>query len=139
MAERRSLEEALTFSPEKLAFIQGNSTSQPVSVVAEPLHSPVADPVSIESADAESIPIQKPAKTPNSTNAKRTAIGPSPSTESAISQLWVPITTRLQHRTAAALRRAHLEQRLRYAKPDTQQEIIDLAVQQWLEQNGHGQ
>ncbi len=139
MAERRSLEEALTFSPEKLAFIHGNSTSQPASVVAEPLQSPVADAVLMESVNAESIPIQKPAKTPNRTNAKQIAIGPTPSTESIISQLWVPITTRLQHRTAAALRRAHLEQRLRFAKPDTQQEIIDLAVQQWLDQNGHGQ
>jgi hypothetical protein len=33
---------------------------------------------------------------------------------------------------AQALRRAHLEQRLKHAKPDTQQEIVEEALGDWL-------
>jgi hypothetical protein len=47
----------------------------------------------------------------------------------------VAITTRLQARTADALRRAYLEQKLNRLEPATQQEIIELAVQQWLRAN----
>jgi hypothetical protein len=42
---------------------------------------------------------------------------------------------RLQHRTAQALRRASLEQRLA-AKPDTQQEIAEQALADWLTKQG---
>jgi hypothetical protein len=43
---------------------------------------------------------------------------------------------RLQHRTAQALRRASLEQRLARAKPDTQQEIAEQALADWLTKQG---
>jgi hypothetical protein len=44
----------------------------------------------------------------------------------------VAVTTRFRARTAEALRRAHLEQKLKRCEPTTQQEIIELAVQEWL-------
>ena len=52
-----------------------------------------------------------------------------------LDQVLVPVTIRLPHRTAQALRRAYLEQRLKHAKPDTQQEIVAEALGDWL--RGH--
>jgi hypothetical protein len=60
-----------------------------------------------------------------------------PSETPFIDQLLVPLTTRLQPRTANALRRAYLEQKLKHARPSTQQEIIEAAVQEWLRKSGY--
>ncbi|BBO34268.1 hypothetical protein PLANPX_3880 [Lacipirellula parvula] len=51
--------------------------------------------------------------------------------------MLVPVTIRLPRRTAQALRRAHLEQRLKDAKPDTQQEIAEEALADWLAKYGY--
>jgi hypothetical protein len=48
----------------------------------------------------------------------------------------MPLTTRLQPRTANALRRAYLEQKLARREPATQQEIVEAALQAWLTLNG---
>jgi hypothetical protein len=48
----------------------------------------------------------------------------------------MPITTKLQYATVQALRRAYLEQKLNHATPDTQQEIVEFAVQDWLKKHG---
>jgi hypothetical protein len=49
----------------------------------------------------------------------------------------VPLTTRLQPSTAAALKRAGLEQKLRGEQPATVQEIAEEAIQEWLRDNGY--
>jgi hypothetical protein len=54
-----------------------------------------------------------------------------------MSRRWVPLTTKLQPRTAAALKRAGLEQRLRGSDPATVQEIVEIAVADWLEQHDY--
>ena len=54
-----------------------------------------------------------------------------------LGEMRVPLTTRLQPRTAHALRRAHLEQRLNGLLPATQQEIVEAAVYEWLRQHGY--
>lgn len=46
------------------------------------------------------------------------------------------MTIRLPHRTAQVLPRAYLEQRLKHAKPDTLQEIVEEAIGDWLGQQG---
>jgi hypothetical protein len=51
-------------------------------------------------------------------------------------KVTMSVTTRLEQRTADALRRAHLEQKLKAMQPSTQQEIIEIAVQGWLRDNG---
>jgi hypothetical protein len=48
----------------------------------------------------------------------------------------VPLTTRLQSATSNALRRAYLEQKLASKRPDTQQEIVESALQEWLRRQG---
>jgi hypothetical protein len=49
----------------------------------------------------------------------------------------VPVPLRLQHRTAQALRRAYLEQKLKHAKPDTLQDIGEDAIADWLTKSGY--
>jgi len=46
------------------------------------------------------------------------------------------VTIRLQHRIAQALRRVCLEQQLTHNKPDTQQDIVDAALTDWLLKHG---
>ena len=52
-----------------------------------------------------------------------------------MANLLIPLTTRLQPSTAAALKRAGLEQKLRGQNPAAVQEIVEIAVSEWLEQN----
>jgi len=59
-----------------------------------------------------------------------------PEASDLLDQVLVPVTVRLPHRMAQALRRAHLEQRLKHAKPDTQQEIVEEALGDWLLRQG---
>ena len=61
----------------------------------------------------------------------------SPEASEILDQVLVPVTIRLQHRTAQALKRAYLEQKLRHAKPDTLQEIGEEAFAQWLTKNDY--
>ena len=136
MAKHRSLSNAL-LSPEKMAFIKGHDANQADTSadVHTPLQSnavvvPVVE-LSAETADVQ--PKKKPsAKQSQSTDnapINRNAIAP------ANEDYLVAITTRLQARTAEALRRAYLEQKLNRLEPATQQEIIELALQEWLRKN----
>lgn len=54
-----------------------------------------------------------------------------------MANLLVPLTTRLLLPTAAALKRAGLEQRLRGAEPATVQQIVEIAVAEWLQENDY--
>lgn len=47
----------------------------------------------------------------------------------------VPLTTRITQATAEALRRAYLEQKLAGRSPDTQQDIVEAAIREWLAEN----
>jgi hypothetical protein len=49
----------------------------------------------------------------------------------------ISVTTRFEQQTADALRRAHLEQKLKNIAPATQQEIIEIAVQTWLKDHDY--
>ena len=51
-------------------------------------------------------------------------------------QTLVPLTTRIGQQTADALRRAYLQQKLNRRLPDTQQEIVEAALRQWLSEHG---
>jgi len=44
----------------------------------------------------------------------------------------VPLTTRLPHRLVQSLRRICLEQKLKHAKPDSIQEVVETALEDWL-------
>lgn len=49
----------------------------------------------------------------------------------------VPLTTRIRADYAAALKRASLERQLSGTKPNTLQDILEAALEPWLQANGY--
>jgi len=134
MAERRSLGEALSLTPEKVQFIKSDKNG------AFGEHDQATENtgrVEANQAIEPSEPAQKPPKQPEErvlpSEQTRSRI---PATAPTYAPSLVSITTRLQQDTAAALRRAYLEQKLNRQHPDTQQEIIEEALQHWLYEHG---
>lgn len=143
MAERRSLSSALDLTPEKMAFIQGSAgvagkaAPKPRERVVPAPEPAVVDErveaIRLEAdEEVEDLPRESRPRRPARPRS-RPAPEPTPITD----YLLVPITTRLNPRTADALRRAHLEQKLRRQSPSTQQEIVEEALQEWLRDNGY--
>ena len=125
----------MDMTPEKLAFIKGQSQAAAVASVATPVAKVEEKTIDVETTRKDTESEREP--TPRST--RRTARRPTQETPGAsevLDQVLVPVTIRLPHRTAQALRRANLEQRLKHAKPDTQQEIVEEALGDWLSRQG---
>lgn len=148
MVNRRSLGDALSLTPSKVAFIQGTpkdpesvATSVPAApaeVVAPPDSGEESEQSEPEApaSDRVDMPIRSaPRRTKARTRSDRDT-GPIFSGV-GIANLLAPLTTRLQPATAAALKRAGLEQRLRGAQPATVQEIAEVAITEWLIDNGY--
>jgi hypothetical protein len=137
MAERRSLGDAMDMTPEKLAFIKGQPVKDAKPELPEPTPK-VATEKTIEVQTAR--PEGEAPRNGRPRVTRRGSRGASsqgiPEASDLLDQVLVPVTIRLQHRTAQALRRAYLEQRLRHVKPDTQQEIVEEAVGDWLSKQG---
>ncbi len=125
----------MDMTPEKLAFIKGQSQAaanpQAATPVAKVQEKTIE--VAVTKKDTES------EREPAARSTRRTAKRPTQETPGAsevLDRVLVPVTIRLLHRTAQALRRAYLEQRLKHAKPDTQQEIVEEALGDWLLRQG---
>jgi len=80
---------------------------------------------------------QKVRSRPTRKSAREGDLHPAEDRPSLLGEVRVPLTTRLQPATADALRRANLEQRLKRLRPATQQEIVEMAVHDWLQRNGY--
>lgn len=124
MTQRRTLSTAMDVTPEKFAFIKGTEPS------ASQFNSQATTE---ESSSAVS---KQPATTVPSRAAAKERERPRLDDTSLVGDLLVPLTTRLQPKTADALRRAYLEQKLNRRRPDTQQEIVEAALQGWLRKEG---
>lgn len=147
MANRRSLGDALTMTPDKMAFIQGTpaqpAAEKPISIVTTP--APVSPSEEGEERGEEPTEsFTSPRSDAPSRPKSRRFRGRSSRTERepqdnslllGMANLLVPLTTRLQPATAAALKRAGLEQRLRGAQPATVQQIVEIAVAEWLQEH----
>lgn len=150
MAEgRRSLGEAVSLTPEKLAFIHGTKT---LPVAAEkPASAPVRPaPTVVELPTREFPGERREATEPEGTTEPETAReiheprktikprsrGGEEPRPLLIADPLVPLTTRIRPATADSLRRACLEQKLARREPSTQQEIVELALHDWLRRNG---
>jgi hypothetical protein len=130
MTERRTLGDALTMSPEKLAFIKGDESAVTSS------RSNTNEVVrTIELASTEVNETSKPEPPTPRTTARRQrprSEAALPNASEVLDLLLVPLNTRLPHRLVQSLRRMCLEQRLRHAKPDSIQEIVETAIESWL-------
>jgi hypothetical protein len=147
MAERRGMEAALNLTPEKLDFIQKGTVpewvaSKPIAVSMTATESPplkhgslAADVVTDTVPDARTRSPRSTKSRRSVTNTERTQTVQN-NQEGFYGELLVPLTTRLKPETADALRRACLEQKLARKTPNTQQEIVELALADWLENHG---
>ncbi len=122
----------MEMSPAKLAFIKRGGEANQAETPDEPAAAAAVKTIDVEPSQPrpDAAREQRPRATRRS--ARQRSSHESPEASEVLDQVLVPITIRLPHRTAQALRRAHLEQRLKHAKPDTQQEMVEEAILDWL-------
>jgi len=137
MAERRTINDALTLPPEKVAFIHGDQNAAQ-ALPAAPAKVPAAATAADETPAARSDPPSEPKRSKRVGRSRRRQPQPAPTSSPTglVAQLRVPLTTRLHPDTAEALRRACLEQKLSGKLPNTQQDIVEQATQAWLREYG---
>ncbi len=127
----------MEMTPEKLAFIKGQGKVGDVSpkVKADATPQLVEKVIDVKESEKPVEPARESTVKVNRRSSRQTSQEvPGPS--EVLDQILVPVTIRLSHRMAQALRRAYLEQRLKHAKPETQQEIVEEALGAWLLHNG---
>lgn len=154
-AKRRTMGAAIDVSADKLAFIKGGVPSTPVNQLTEEMApAEVAAPVAIVAPTAQqlfvsseipaTIQLEREEEEGESSESARRKTRPRSKRETAMRDepmlglvnMLVPLTTRLSPSTAAALKRAGLEQKLYGRQPGTVQEIAEEAIKEWL--NGQG-
>jgi len=116
MVERRSMNEALAMTPEQLAFI-GESADKTAEANAK------NESLSLVGTTETKKPQTEPPSEPVRPTFQNHAL--------------VPVTTRLQPETAAALKRAYLERKLAGDQNSTQQQIVEGALVDWLTTSGY--
>jgi hypothetical protein len=126
----------MEMTPDKLAFIKGEGSKQTGSPAkaAAPVAA-VEKVIDVEPSGRPSEPFKEASPKVNRRSSRR-ATQESLAASEVLDQVLVPVTIRVPHRTAQALRRAYLEQRLKHVKPDTQQEIVEEALGDWLFRHG---
>lgn len=122
MAERRTLGDALSITPDKLAFIHGDESSQ--SERSQKATSKTVD-VSL-SAEAGEV---RSGRQKRRTKEREFVV---PNANELLGEVLVPLTTRIPHRLIQSIRRLCLERQLSHAKPDSIQKIIEAALEDWL-------
>lgn len=129
MSERRSMADAISLSPEKLDFIHGAASANggiPRQHVAFRLHEPDRNPPTSEKPSARRrARVTRNARTKSTLTNVTPAATPQPN-------LLAPVTIRLTPETADALRRICLERRLTRKMPFTQQQVVEIAIRDWL-------
>ena len=154
-AKRRTMGAAIDVSADKLAFIKGGVPSTPVNQLTEEMApAAVSAPVAIVAPTAQqlvvsseipaTIALEREVDEGESSDSARRKSRPRSKRETAMRDepmlglvnMLVPLTTRLSLSTAAALKRAGLEQKLYGRQPGTVQEIAEEAIKEWL--NGQG-
>ncbi len=140
MSKRRQLGAALDISPEQRAFISGvpipaKSVEATPIVLSETHAVQELEPTPALGAEA-AVSSVEPQQVKRRARHQRRNVEES-SFSAPMANLLAPLTTRLSPSTAAALKRAGLEQKLYDKKPSTVQEIVECAVREWLTQEGY--
>ena len=151
MAERRTIAEAVALPANLEAFIKDGVPGKAVAANPPPATSAGNDltekDASHSSEPATVVPMTKSTEPRSRTRGQVRGSPPSgrrePENRSSpdrsselLDDILVPLTTKLRRRTVQALRRAYLEQKLEGRTPATQQEIIEEAIECWLERRG---
>lgn len=130
MSQRRSLGDALEITQEQVAFIQhGREPRQ-----GEQGSASAATPRTLTSLSEEAH-LPGTARSKSDISTQRPLHG-GEVLPVLVGEVLVPLTTRLQPRTADALRRAYLERKLAGRRDAKQQEIVEEALTIWLREHG---
>ncbi len=136
MAERRSINEALSLTPEKLAFI--NQDPRLEAVKEQDVATIDLDESEEKQASYDTQPGAVEPSVATTTPRRQTHLTKNEASQPTFSSgALVPLTTRLQPETADALRRAYLGRKLDGFANATQQEIVEEALTTWLSSNGY--
>lgn len=128
MAEKRSLSQAVSFSPAEAAFINGGKEASRSKPGQEETQKEKTIELAKESEDKNGQEARSPStKVPPKRNSHR-----SPTSEDVLNEMLVPLTTRMPHALVRMLRRFCLEQELQHVEPNTIQDVVTTAVQEWL-------
>lgn len=129
MAEKRTLGDAMLLTPQKVAFIEGKTERQ--NKLGGGYEEKVTKSVHVLADNSSERDNVQP--TPTMARRRRSPSGmPAPRIDEVLNEVLMPLTTRLPHRLVQSLRRLCLEQRLIHAKPDSIQEIVEMAVEEWI-------
>src|SRR5215207_2159936 len=107
MVNRRSLGDAINMTPEKVAFIQGQSAKN-VSQATNNKSGASQEPEKIIDLAAQEVLTNSEELVPRRTRKRQMHQVLEPS--KVLDQVLVPVTFRLQHKTSQAFKRAYLEQ-----------------------------
>lgn len=144
--ERRSIADAMNVTPEALAFIKGApektievkpTASRKEATASEVEFEPVETDLKNDPGPTPKTPSESARRRTYRSNDERSVGIRQEGLGFGMTNLLVPITSRLQPSTASVLKRAALEQKLRGQQPSSLQEIIELSVQNWLRTNGY--
>ena len=130
MAERRSLGDAMTLTPEKVAFIRGSTAkaekTPPSAKAKEDIEK------TIETEAPAKVEIEENARPQRRRSRGKVLAQEEPQAGEILDRMLVPVTIRLQNRTAQALKRASLERELQRLRPHKVQDIAEEAIADWL-------
>jgi hypothetical protein len=133
MADRRSLGDALT--PEKLAFIHGDrNKAAPAPTVKTP--APQTEKI-IEVNEGADETEERNVRPQRRRSRGRSTVQDEPEASEILDRMLVPVTIRLQNRTAQALKRASLERELQRVRPHKVQDIAEEAIVEWLSKSDY--
>lgn len=136
MANRRGMGAAVGLSKEQVAFIQRGSSPAPSNIQAVEVQA--ASPAEVGRIERTPTPSDSSSSQPAAKRPTRRQTRPAreePAEPDFYGQILIPLTTRLKAPTADALRRACLEQKLARKSPNSQQEIVEIAVAAWLNEH----
>jgi hypothetical protein len=129
----------MKMTPEKIAFIEGGpgKAEKQDSTKVKTDKSSTDKAIDVQLSQGESANTLERVQTPSRRTSRTRSKYEAPDASELLDQVLVPVTIRLQHRTAQALKRAYLEQKLKHLKPDTVQEIGEEALTDWLQKAGY--
>ena len=125
----------MTLSPDKLAFIHGTEV-QPSK--QEPEKVKATEPEkTIDLGEEKAEPTGESPRPQKRRSRGRSAAQDEPEANEILDRMLVPVTIRLQNRTAQALKRASLERELQRMRPHKVQDIAEEAIADWLTKSGY--
>lgn len=125
----------MTLSPDKLAFIRKGSEAGMETLKEKPEASEPEKTIDLGEERPE--PAVEGTRPQRRRSRARSAVQEEPEANEILDRMLVPVTIRLQNRTAQSLKRASLERELQRVRPHKVQDIAEEAIAEWLTKSGY--